>query len=391
MEIIKLAATGRSLQARTASARTAGGSLLVALHGGGTRQRTSRQPTATSTRPPRGRASGCAAITRGAAGGEPRSTPRRRCSMRRSCPCPDPPAGRLLRPPAVEGNHSVPTNRRSFLARSAAIVAVPSVAALAGSTLAGRASAAILPDHAPVLPPGLPLTNRHLTEREKANLAVVLQAYHDGEGDSLDPQGFMELFAADGVLNGIGDVVAQQSFEGALLSGLIVYQADLLPDIHRALKKISVSGDVVCIQLTIQGTFLGPLQTPAARSSRRGPRSPSRPPTSGICATARSRCSTATLLSPPCTRSSAYCRTTRPHSASNASFHVPRRPRTSGNKNCTHGVPVVRTDHRVGPDTPHWDLARWPEARRRLSDEPLDGLSRPSSGTGSGKAWTGSA
>ena len=31
---------------------------------------------------------------------------------------------------------------------------------------------------------------------EKANLAVVLQAYHDGEGDSLDPQGFMDLFAA---------------------------------------------------------------------------------------------------------------------------------------------------------------------------------------------------
>jgi hypothetical protein len=55
------------------------------------------------------------------------------------------------------------------------------VAALAGSTLAGQASAATLPHHAPVLPPGLPLTNRHLTVREKANLAVVLQAYHDGE------------------------------------------------------------------------------------------------------------------------------------------------------------------------------------------------------------------
>jgi hypothetical protein len=58
-------------------------------------------------------------------------------------------------------------------------------------------------------------------------------------------------------------VVAQQSFQGAQLSGLIVYLADFLPDIHRALKKITVSGDVVCIQLTIQGTFLGPLQTPA--------------------------------------------------------------------------------------------------------------------------------
>ena len=35
----------------------------------------------------------------------------------------------------------------------------------------------------------LPLTNRHLTRREKENLAVVLRAYHDGEGDSLDPRG----------------------------------------------------------------------------------------------------------------------------------------------------------------------------------------------------------
>src|SRR6185312_1994424 len=47
----------------------------------------------------------------------------------------------------------------------------------------------------------LPLTDRHLTEREKCNLAVVLRAYHDGEGTSLDPQGFRNLFAADGVLN----------------------------------------------------------------------------------------------------------------------------------------------------------------------------------------------
>ena len=53
----------------------------------------------------------------------------------------------------------------------------------------------------------LPLTNRHLTKREKANLAVVLQAYHDGEGDSLDPQGFRDLFAEDGGFNGIGRCV----------------------------------------------------------------------------------------------------------------------------------------------------------------------------------------
>jgi hypothetical protein len=109
----------------------------------------------------------------------------------------------------------------------------------------------------------LPLTNRHLTERERCNLAVVLQAYHDGEGTSLDPQGFRDLFAADGVLNGIGDVDGQTSLRGTQLSGLIVFLSQFLPDIHRELKQITVSGDVVSIELSIQGTFLGPFQTPA--------------------------------------------------------------------------------------------------------------------------------
>ena len=109
----------------------------------------------------------------------------------------------------------------------------------------------------------LPLTNRHLTERERCNLAVVLQAYRDGEGTSLDPQGFRDQFAADGVLNGIGDVEGQTSLRGTQLSGLITFLAQFLPDIHRALKQITVSGDVVSIELSIQGTFLGPFQTPA--------------------------------------------------------------------------------------------------------------------------------
>jgi hypothetical protein len=150
------------------------------------------------------------------------------------------------------------TNRRSFLARSAALAAVPAVAALAGGALAGPASAATLP-----VPPSAQLTNRNLTAREKANLAIVLQAYHDGEGTSLDPQGFRDLFTADGVLNGIGDVGGQYSFQGTQLSDLIALLAGFLPDIHRDLKVITVSGDVVCIQLFIQGTFLGPYQSPA--------------------------------------------------------------------------------------------------------------------------------
>nr|WSY57390.1 hypothetical protein OG999_49555 [Streptomyces sp. NBC_00886] len=40
------------------------------------------------------------------------------------------------------------TNRRSFLARSAALAAVPTVVALADGSVAGQASAATLPDYA---------------------------------------------------------------------------------------------------------------------------------------------------------------------------------------------------------------------------------------------------
>jgi hypothetical protein len=109
----------------------------------------------------------------------------------------------------------------------------------------------------------LPLTDRHLTKREKANLAVVLRAYHAGEGDVLDAQGFMDLFAKDGVLNGIGGVEGQTSLQGQQLGNLILFLGQFLPDIHRQLRKITVRGDVVSIELSIQGTFLGPFDTPA--------------------------------------------------------------------------------------------------------------------------------
>jgi hypothetical protein len=109
----------------------------------------------------------------------------------------------------------------------------------------------------------LPLTDRHLTKREKANLAVVLRAYHVAEGNSLDPQAFMDLFARDGVLNGIGGEDGQDTLRGQQLGDLVVWMGGFLPDIHRNLKQITVRGDVVSIELSIEGTFLGPFSTPA--------------------------------------------------------------------------------------------------------------------------------
>src|SRR5215467_261571 len=74
----------------------------------------------------------------------------------RSCPPtvpePLPPVVRLERT-TMTSNSAL--NRRSFLARSAAIAAVPAVAALAGGALAEPASADTLPGYAPVPPSAL--------------------------------------------------------------------------------------------------------------------------------------------------------------------------------------------------------------------------------------------
>src|SRR5260370_9906920 len=125
-------------------------------------------------------------------------------------------------------------NRRSFLARSAARAAVPPVAMLAGGTLTGQASAATLADSAPVPPSALPLTDRHLTRREKENLAVVLRAYHDGEGDSVVPQGFRDLFAPVGVLNALGRLGAPPGRRGPQLRGVLVPLAPVPPELYPA-------------------------------------------------------------------------------------------------------------------------------------------------------------
>src|SRR5439155_1062965 len=37
----------------------------------------------------------------------------------------------------------------------------------------------------------------------------------------------------------------------------------MFPDVHRELHRLNVMGDVVAIELSIQGTFRGPMETPA--------------------------------------------------------------------------------------------------------------------------------
>ena len=106
----------------------------------------------------------------------------------------------------------------------------------------------------------LPLTDRRLTDHEKANLAVVLRAYRTAEGSSLDVPAFVNTFARNGVLN---DLVGGNTFTGEALGDVPNFMIGMFPDIHRELKKITVDGDVVAIEVAIQGTFTGTLSTPA--------------------------------------------------------------------------------------------------------------------------------
>jgi ketosteroid isomerase-like protein len=93
--------------------------------------------------------------------------------------------------------------------------------------------------------------------------ALVRRAYHLAEGDVLDVQGFMDLFTEDGVFNGIGGVSGHETYRGEQLGDVIVWMGKFLPDVHRELHRVNVLGDVVAIELSIRGTFLGPFETPA--------------------------------------------------------------------------------------------------------------------------------
>ncbi|HEV3170482.1 MAG TPA: nuclear transport factor 2 family protein [Actinocrinis sp.] len=89
---------------------------------------------------------------------------------------------------------------------------------------------------------------------------VVRKAYHYAEGDVLDVQAFVDLFTEDGVFR---DMVNGQEYRGEHLGDVLTWMTKFAPDIHRELHRVTVLGDVVAIELSIQGTFTQPFESPA--------------------------------------------------------------------------------------------------------------------------------
>ena len=111
-------------------------------------------------------------------------------------------------------------------------------------------------------------SRRHDAGMTYDNEAIVRHAYHTAEGSVLDIAGFVSNFAEDGVINlghsGIRDNGNdQETIRGEQRGEMVLDVAKQFPDIHRELHRVNVLADTVAVELSIQGTFLGPLETPA--------------------------------------------------------------------------------------------------------------------------------
>jgi ketosteroid isomerase-like protein len=89
------------------------------------------------------------------------------------------------------------------------------------------------------------------------NVAAVRNAYAVAERKDLD--GWISLFAPDGVFtdNSVG-----VTYRGGGLADPVRNYGAAFSDMHRELYRVYADGDVVVVQLALQGTHDGPLQLP---------------------------------------------------------------------------------------------------------------------------------
>src|SRR3989475_9028834 len=59
------------------------------------------------------------------------------------------------------------------------------------------------------------------------------------------------------------NVTGEESYRGEHLKDVVIAFGQMFPEVHRELHRVNVVGDVVAIELSIQGTFRGPMETPA--------------------------------------------------------------------------------------------------------------------------------
>jgi ketosteroid isomerase-like protein len=99
------------------------------------------------------------------------------------------------------------------------------------------------------------------------NEQIVRKAYQTAEDKDLD--GWIAAFTSDGTFT---DESVGVTYRGPELSVPVVNYARGFPDMHRELYRLYVSGNIVVVQLALQGTHLGPLDLPAGTLGPTGKR-----------------------------------------------------------------------------------------------------------------------
>ena len=121
------------------------------------------------------------------------------------------------------------------------------------------------------------------------NVAAVRNAYAVAERKDLE--GWINLFTPDGVFvdNSVG-----VTYRGRALAEPVRNYGTAFSNMHRELHHIYVDGNVVVVQLALQGTHDGPLQLPFGELPATGSKWTHRAATCSNSKTARSNASTAT-------------------------------------------------------------------------------------------------
>lgn len=88
------------------------------------------------------------------------------------------------------------------------------------------------------------------------NEEIIRNLYQVAE--TQDPKKFRDLFTEDGYFY---DVSAGQKYYGDEIGRPVEIYATAFPDMHRELYDLYVAGDVVTVELSLNGTHRGPLAT----------------------------------------------------------------------------------------------------------------------------------
>ena len=94
-----------------------------------------------------------------------------------------------------------------------------------------------------------------------SNEQIIREAYERAE--KVDVKGWVECFTSDGTFTDMSIGVTYRGPDGPTgLGKTVEVYAQAFPDMHRDLYRFFNAGDVVVVELALQGTHKGPLPTP---------------------------------------------------------------------------------------------------------------------------------